>query len=1057
MRSIVRLCIERPLGVLAIYTGLAVLGIFSWFGMPQELLPDLRFPQLSVVTSLPNASPEEVENLVSKPLEQALGTVKNLRRVESSSRDHVSFVSLEFKWDTDMDAALLWVQEKLGLAQDQLPLEAGKPAVLRYNPFERPVVLLSVTGTLPLADLGHLVETRLKPRLEKVPGVSALEVTGNLEREIHVDLDAQKLAAHRLSILEVADALRRRNVSRSAGTAAEGLFEYPVTVSGSIADVAGLREAVVRSEASSPGGASGRTILRLGNMGTVADGFRERASHARYDGRDNISVAVYKRADAYPVEVSRNVREAVEELRRQLPAQIRIRPVYDQSRYIKEGITDVLGNVAAGGLLAFGVLWAFLKSRRQAAIVGVTIPLALLLTIAVLSRLGMTLNLLTLGGLALGVGMLVDSAVVIMENVSRHLASGKSLRDSVLDGATEVGGPVVYSVLTTVAAFAPIPFAAVGVAQRIFSPICAAVVISQFASLAVGLTAVPALAVLFMRREERAEKLDLSGLPKAAAARLEAWLKKGARALERLVALYEKNLGLALQRPRRVLAWTAAVTALNGSLLFLLPRQTMPDVDQDQFLVKMTLPAGTRLETTDQAVRRVEEALAAMPEVAHRTAVAGSPLRESPGALGPHQAEIVVDLAEKVKKPGAWLARRRRPAKALMREAAGRIAKLDLEGARVEYSAQGADVFSQVFGKAGADAVVEVKGQDFANLKAVAAELEEKLRAVPGVARVTGGLAAPSLQVRYEMDELKLAHDGLSVAEAAEAVLAGIHGAVPTKLREKGREIDIRVRLEPEDRRDAAALSALVLASPVDRVGHPLAEYGKLELAPGPSEIRRRNQARTLLLSVHLSDRRPDEALEDVEKILADYRRRPDASAGMSGEAEERRASLRSLLYGFAASLALVYIVLVAQFNALWVPLLALVAVPLSLNGAVPGLLLTGNTLNLMSGQGLMILGGIVVNNSLMLLEFVQQRRLEGLSPVQAAEEASRLRARPILMTVVGNAAGLLPLSLGIGRGAEMQSPMAVTVIFGLLVSTALTLVVLPALYLEARRMFEKD
>ena len=1069
MRSILKFCVQRPLGVLAVYAALLAVGVMAWLGMPQELFPDLRFPRLTVVTFLPNASPEEVENLVTKPIEQILGTVKNVRRLDSTSKEQVSLVNAEFRWETDMDAAMLWVQEKLGLVQDQLPLEVRKPVVLRYNPFDRPVVLMTVTGEVAAADLQHLVETRIKPRLEKVAGVSAVEVGGALQREIQIDLDAQRLNANRLSVLDVSEALGHRNVTRSAGSATEGLFEYPVTISGAFSDLDGVRQAVVRlgGPEDEKRGETG-ALLRLENLGTVKDGVRERTSFARFDGKDTISVGVYKRSEAFPVDVSKGARAALDEIRRQLPPRVRLEVIYDQSVYIKEGIGDVILNVFLGGIFAYVVLWGFLRSHTRAGIVGVTIPVALLMTIAVLYRMGLTINLLTLGGLALGVGMLVDAAVVIMENISRHVELGKTVKEAVVDGGEEVGKAVFFCVMTHLAAFGPIPFAGVGVAQRVFGPICASIVVSQISSLIAGFTLLPALVSIFMKDEPRVP----GGKPAAAptprfSSRIPMFRHflplisfcsvRASRLVAGFQRDYESVLTWSVLHRRKLLGIVAGTTAAGFLLLaFAVPHESMPDVDQDQFIVHLTMPTGTRLEVTDRVARRVDDILASMPEIAHRDVLVGSPAVDLPTAQGPHQAQIVVDLAEKARTSGGRMRARRR-CREIIRDAVKRLRAVDLEGGKTEFSAQGSDVFSQVFGKGGPDLLIEVKGQDMEKLKEAAAGLEEKLRALQGVSKVSDSLAVPSPQISYKLDELKLARDGLSVADVADLVLAAVHGQTPTKFREKGREIDIRVRLREEDRKDATALSSLVVSNPVEKAGHPLSEYGSLEMSPGPSEIRRRDQARAILIEVSLSGRSLADALPDVRKLMSAAEGKGGISASLGGEVEESRASFESLLYGFAASILLVYIVLVAQFNALWIPLVAMTAVPLSLNGVAPALILSGHTLNMMSGQGLVMLAGIVVNNSLMLLEFIQQRRAEGEPPERAAVEASRARLRPILMTVIGTVAGLLPLALGIGKGAEMQAPMAITVIFGLIVSTVLTLIVMPAIYLEVQQRVERN
>jgi HAE1 family hydrophobic/amphiphilic exporter-1 len=1080
MRALLQFCVRRPLAILAVYAGIAMVGVYAWIQLPQELLPDLRFPQLTVVTVLPNAGPEEVENLVTKPIEQILGTVKNARRVDSTSKEEVSLVQLEFKWDTDMDTALLWVQEKLGLVQDALPLEASKPTALRYNPFDKPVLLLSVTGPLPPQELFRLVETRLRPFLEKVPGVSALDISGGLEREIQVNLDASKLAAHRLSILEVADALRRRNVSRSAGSVSEGLFEYPVTVSGSFASVAGFRDAVVRTETTSPGGSSSSgALLRLGNIGEVVDGVRERESFARYDGRDTITVSIHKRAEAYTLDVAQALRGSLVDLQRQWPTDIRLQILYDQSTYIKAGISDVFGNVILGGLLAYLVIWMFLRSHSRSLVVGMTIPLALLLTLTVMWNLHMTINLLTLGGLALGVGMLVDAAVVIIENISAHLDQGKTSEDAIVDGGAEVGGAVLFSILTTVAAFAPIPYASVGVAQRVFSPICVAVIVSQLASLAVGFTFVPALMSLILTWEKRVQ--PDSGLPLSKGGGrflnlptdrwwssgilslksffkhvIRLWANLPAFAEERMV-YFDRAFEWTLRHRRRVLKWVFLANGVAIVVLLYVPREVMPDVDQNQFAVNIRLPTGARLETTDRVVRKIEGEIKSLPESIHSNVVVGSPDRGGADALGPHEARIVVDLGDHVLNKRGKHVKRRLTAREVMAVLHKQLKPMDLEGAQIEMEGEGGDVLSQLFGNSSADLMIEVRGTELEELKKKAAALGSDLQKVRGVTQVTDSLTIPALQARYDMDESRLARDGLSVADVADTVLAGLHGSIPTYFREEGKEIPVRVRLQEEDRKNPMALSSLLLSPPDERVGHPLGEYGSLKLIPGPTAIRRRDQSRAVLVSVFLEGRTADDILPVVQKIMAPYQGQKEIVVQLAGEMREAKASFHSLIFGFAASVVLVYLVLVAQFNRLWIPLLCMAAVPLSVIGVAVGLPLTGHSLNLMSGQGLMILAGIVVNNSLMLLEFIQQRRAAGLSAEEAVRASARARVRPILMTVIGTVAGLLPLALALGKGAELQSPMAVTVVFGLLVSTLLTLFVIPLLYLEVRRFAHED
>jgi HAE1 family hydrophobic/amphiphilic exporter-1 len=509
---------------------------------------------------------------------------------------------------------------------------------------------------------------------------------------------------------------------------------------------------------------------------------------------------------------------------------------------------------------------------------------------------------------------------------------------------------------------------------------------------------------------------------------------------------------MALRHRRTVLKGVVAINVVSIVLLFFIRQEVMPDVDKNQFAVNIRLPTGARLDVTDKVARKIEGEIVALPETLHRNVVVGSPERGGADALGPHEARIVVDLADKVPNRRGRLVKRKRTAREVMAALQKRLKPVGLRGRSNRNGRGRGDVLSQLFGHSRGDLIVEVRGNDLTVLKKTVSSLSADLRKLKGVAQVTDSLTVPALQARYEMDESRLSRDGLSVADVADTVLAALHGNIPTYFREGG-EIPVRVRLKEEDRSNPMALSSLILTPPDERVGHPLGEYGRLDLVPGPTAIRRRDQSRAVLVSVFLDGRRVGDVLPEVENVLALFRTQKDLTVDMAGEVREAKASFQSLMFGFAASVVLVYIVLVAQFNLLWVPLLAMVSVPLSVIGVTLGLGTTGHTLNLMSGQGLMILAGIVVNNSLMLLEFIQQkRRAAGCSAEEAVRQSARARVRPILMTVIGNVAGLLPLALAIGKGAELQAPMAVTVIFGLLVSTVLTLVVIPLLYLEARR-----
>jgi len=1042
---------------LAVYGALCVWGLLSGFNLPQELIPDLRFPQILVVTEFPNSNPEQVENLVTKPLEQTLGTVRNLKRLSSVSKDALSVVTVEFGWETDMDLARMNVQEKLGLIQDRLPTESHHPLVLRINPLDRPVMIAHLSGSIPLPDIHHWVSLRLQPALEKTPGVASVSVTGGMEREIQVDLDSQKLCSKHLTILDVADALKKRNVTRSAGTLTDDRHEFPVTVTGAIENVKTLGEIPIVRERDSVKSSSAEPV-RLKHLGTVRDDFRELSGRARSDGQETISLLFFKRADGKPVDISTRVRRQIEEIIRPVTPRIRCRIVFDQAEEIRRSLTDVFLSVIAGGILAYGILLLFLRSHIRALIVGATIPVSLLLTFIVLHQKGLSLNLLTLGGLALGVGMLVDSAVVLMENITRHYEQNKTLERAVLDGGQEVSMPVLFSVLTTMAAFAPLPFVSTGIAQRLFTPVCLTVIISQAASLIVGATLIPALSSLFLEHADWDRFLDgifrrgfitiFARFP-ATGSRVRSLGERMTRVAARVAQLHEACLSRALIHRRKWIILTALATLLNILLfIFYIPRHSMPDLDQTQLSLRITMATGTTLEATDSTVRRIEHLLSLMPEISHTSTMIGSDSGDKTRSFGDHEARIIIDLADRVTVRNGR-SRRRRRARIVSDDIAERIRRLDIPGLTIGFEVQSDDLLTQAFGKTGDALLLHLQGDRQEEMMKVETSLRNDLKRIQGISLSGDSLSRSAPQIHLRMDEWRLARDGLTVSDVGETMSAALQGIVPTKYRHQGRETDIRIRLRAEDRQNILSLSQIMISDPFDDSVHPLSEYCALEMRPGPVEITRRDQERSLLLRLQLPRNQPKEARREIQRILKKYRQERGINLTLSGESDEVRESLRSIVWGLAASVILVFILLVAQFNTLRHPLLALSSIPLIFNGVVPVWLLTGQTLNLMSGEGLIILAGIVVNNSLILLEFIHTRQQAGENPEQSAREAGRLRRRPIVMTVLGNTAGLLPLLLGIGRGAEMQSPMALTVVSGLLVSTLMTLVILPALSVE--------
>lgn len=1019
----------------------ALFGLISWFRMDREFMPALDFPQLVVLTSYSNASSQEVENLVTKPVEEAAGTVKNVQRIHSASREGISIVTVEFAWGTNMDVASLNLREKVDLAKAKLPRESGEPRVEKFNPFALPVITLSLSGPWEDHELLTLARRPVGELLEKARGVAAVTITGGREREIQVDVDQSALAARGLPILEVAQSLSRSNITYPAGQVKDNTFEYVVRVLGAFNKVPDLKRVAVAMDRSrfsstlapkemrekkrrgpSPRMA-GQPIL-LGDVATVTDSFAEEQSYSRYDGRPTVTLAILKQAEANVVRVADDVKARLDNIRSKLPAGARLDVVYDQSLFVNAGLRGMQNNALMGGVLAFIVLLIFLGTIKDASTVSVAIPVSLLATFSLMQWKGLSLNTITLAGLAIGVGSLVDGAIVVQENITRHRAMGKNPKDAAIVGAQEVFGAVTSSNLTTIAVFFPLVFVT-GLVGQIFGGLSWSVIFSLMASQVVAFTVIPMLAALNI-----SEGPSLGFVKK-----IYAWAVPWARR-------YDRTLDYAFKRPGRVVGWTAAAFCVSLSLLALMPRALFPKAEGKEILLRLDLPVGSPLSKTNEVALSVERTLKEIPGIAHQAVTVGSIPQEGLQPLGPHQAQIVLSLVEG-----------RRPK-------TGKIVRLiqekfkNMKVARLFVFQQGG-TFSFLGGSGGAPVAVEVKGPDLAHLETISLEVMEKMKKIPGLSNVRTSISerAPELQLNVKREAL--ADVSLSVSDLAETALTAVKGKVVSKFREAGREIDIRLRLRKEDRDSPLAVKDLWVHSPLD-ISVPLGSVAQVQKGFGPSEILRYDQERTILVSADLAGRSLTDVSRDVNQVLSPYQNQRDLTLTPAGEAARMAESFRNLKIVLALSILFVFMIMAAQFESLWEPFLILFSIPFSLIAMGPALLLFGHEVSAMAGMGVVLLAGIVVNNGIVLFDFVNQSRGEGKTLVECLRLGCSVRLRPILMTALTTILGMTPLALGLGEGADLQAPMAVVVVSGLLVSTGLTLIVLPAIFiLVDRHLFD--
>lgn len=1052
--------VYRRVTVVMFTCGAVLLGLIGFTRLSQELFPRINFPQITIVTEYPNAAPEEIETLISRSIEEAVGSVVGLKRIESVAQEGRSTIVVSFDWGQDIDFAALAVREKIDLVKERLPKESGDPVVLKFDPLSRPILILSVTGDMKPAHLKLQAERILKDNLEKVEGVASVALSGGLDREIMVEVDQARLQATNLSILGLVDSLEKANISYPAGGIKKGLYEYLIRTVGEFRSVKDISYAVVgtdiveeiRSDRKSEfleRGDSGprktidvlrgelergmekKRLVFVKDIAEVKDTVGEKMSISRYKGKENISIAIQKQADANTIQVVNRVKQTLGLLSEELATRkIRTTVIYDHSIFIRRSLEDLLHEGLQGGALAFIVLFLFLRSVQSAFIVILAVPITVITIFFLMQLQGITLNIMSIAGLALGIGNMTDQAIVIVENIFRLRQAGNSGEDAAIKGTNEVFWPILSSTLTSIAVFFPLILFVPGVSGQLFKDLSWTVIYSQVVSFLVTVTLVTMLCARLEAKIQNYQPIN--------------WVKGIEDHLNRLGEPARQNRFL------RKIILAAIGSALFGIFLIrLLDKEVLPKVDQGQFLVKIDMPIGTRLEITNEIATLIENILLKIPEVDNTAVTIGSSKGKKEEVkvetLRPSQSLILVDLKKNRKRSSAAVV------DALRRQ----LKDYNLRGGRVEVALQESEF--QFAGSGAKPVLIEVKGYEYEKTIPLAGLIKKKLAQIPGIIEISDDLVEPSPETKLEIDKKRAALYGISPLDISLTAKAAIDGVVATTLREHGREYDIRVQLSLPDRANLSNLDDLLLHSEVLDSMIPLKEVAAIKQGLGPSEIRRKDQQRTITVSADIQKGfKQTKVLKGVQSLLQALEIPEDYQVVLSGQAREVRESFRKVYFALALSIILIYMIMASQFESLVQPFLIMITVPLSIIGISIALFITHTSLNVISLLGMVMLGGVVVNNGIVLMEYINQKRAEGVPLVTAAFEASRVRTRPILMSALTSASGLIPIALGLGEGSELRAPLAITTIGGLLSSTFLSLVVLPCFYILATRLTER-
>ena len=1051
-----------------LFLAIVLLGSISYLRLPIDLLPDVSYPRLVIYTVYEEVAPAEVERRITEPIEGAAAAVPGVERVTSTSRYGLSLVTLRFAWGTDMDFAMLNVRERMDNVRESLPETVGRPTILRVDPESEPIMTLSVAGGEDLWQTKELAETVFRRRLEQLDGVAQAAVTGGLDREIRVEVEPRLLEAYGLTIEQISNALDRANVSAPGGTILQGRYRYPLRTLGEFQTVPEIGEVVIARQTM----ATGVRVVRLRDVGRVVDGFAERESIARYAGAESVGLLVFKESGANTVTVSESVRSVIEELATEYPA-VSIDIADDQAGFIADSISNVVQALFFGGMLAFLVLFLFLRDTRYPFAIALAIPISVVGTFSLMEAAGVSLNIMSLGGLALGVGMLVDNSIVVLENIFRHRSElGEGAVQAATAGAEEVQSAITASTLTTISVFGPIIYVE-GVAGELFKDLSLAVAFSLLASLLVALTLLPSLAARF-GQESPAQVSAVRTMPPrpegllrtvvwlgrtillapflaiAWAARLFAelvrfWfgtlgsilgrstrpmLNAFDRGFDRFAARYHAALEWSLERSGLVLGAATFTLVVTVAAAIGLPRDLLPNVDQGAFGISLELAEGTALATTNEAAMRIEAAVLADPDVETVFTSVGRDVRayaEGESTSGLHTAKFQVHV-----RPGV-----------VTEEVAERVRALaaDFPAGALSVETGQATALGAMLGGAEADISVRVRGQDLDEVFAVAETIADRIAGLEELGNVRIGTERGQPQIQVEIDRAAAASYGIDPRVVAETVDRAMRGSRATEFVDFDRKIDVVVRYPENLRYSRATLDGIRVN------GVPIRELVVIREAMGPSEVRREDQARVVPVYADVVSGGLDQAIVDIDASLAELPVTAAVRWDVGGENEEMRRSFRDLAFAFGLALILVYMILAAQFESFVHPFTILMSVPLALVGAVLALLLTGQGLNTMSLIGVVILVGIVVNDAIVKVDFINQSRRSGRTLRDAIMEAGRVRLRPIVMTTVTTVLGLLPMALGIGRGSDLRAPLAIAVIGGLIVATALTLIIVPVVY----------
>ncbi|MCA0987819.1 efflux RND transporter permease subunit [Guptibacillus algicola] len=1001
--NIAKLSVFRPIAMGMVIVFILIIGTVSLRNMPVDLFPDLTFPVAAVTVTYEGAGPEEVENLLASPLENVMGTLPNVESISSISRNGGALILISFEWGTDMDFATLNMREQIDAVRDSLPSDVPMPKVLRFNPSDIPIMQLGVSGSEEeLTEIKQTIEDQIKPALDSVPGVAAVTIEGQLEKEIRLTADPDRLSQYGVTLTNLQQLIGSENLNIPSGSIETENKNLPLRVTGEFESVDDLKNLSVPTE-SGP--------IKLDQLVTIEEMMKPSAQESYLNGEPAIGFSIQKQSGSNTVNVVSQINEKLEEIQPSLPSDMEIKTVFDQAKFINQSIRAVVWNIIIGSILAAAVLYLFLRNIRSTLIIGLSIPISIVGAFILMYFSGQTINLLTLGGLALGVGMMVDNSIVILENIYRLRQEGKSLKDAAVEGTKEVGSAIIASTMTTVVVFLPIVFVT-GLAAQLFKPLALAITFSLLASLFTALIIVPLLSSLLMNRNASKSTFQLR--------------------FERLNGWYKRLLDKALRHPKKTFGLTIGLLVVSAAGTPFIGTEFLPAQDQSFVNISAQLPAGSSLDATTDVTEEIDQVLEDIPEVKLSYLTAGGTDNFSVGAGSQTNratySVLLVPIDER--------------------------SKSDLEVAE--------DIRTKLKGIPNAEIMVSASdsgfnadpialniiGPDLDVLKELSDDVLESISEVEGVREPTSSIESNNPEVQIWIDREKAASYGVGSTQISTAISNATNGLVASNLARDGKQLDIRLTVEEKYTDSLDSLSTLLIETQTGQK-IPLSAVADIKRGLGPSEITRTDRLRQVEITASLLNRDLGTVTEEIrEKLVKDVPLPSNAyKITFGGQDEQMNDAFFKLSGALGLAILLVYMVMAGQFESFLYPFIIMFSVPLTAIGIIVGLLVTFQPLGVGSLVGMLILTGIVVNNAIVLVDYINQLRATGMDTRSAILEAGPIRLRPILMTALTTILGLVPLSLGFGEGTEIQQPMAIVIVFGLTVATFITLIFIPVVY----------